>query len=90
MLVEQALLVGEAMNAAAFFMTPTPSARVQFIAHIIGALALADANSIQLHQVQSTVRDMYREMVRTRREARPPKRKPNLVILEGKKEPDNG
>jgi len=86
-LVEQALLVGEVMNEAALAMSPKPAARIQFIAHCVMALALADANGIALQEVQTTIREMYREMVRTRRERKPPKRKPTLVLIDKKESP---
>ena len=86
-LVEQALEVGEVMNDAALNMPSKPTARIQFIAHCVMALALADANHIPLQEVQTTIREMYREMVRTRRERKPPKRKPTLVLIDKKESP---
>lgn len=71
--VQQALAVAEELNSAALSMQYKPSARIQFIAHIIAALGLAQANKIDYRTVMSTVHKMHKEMNRTANSFRKPK-----------------
>ncbi len=78
--VEQALACADRMNDFIVSSSIKVPARIQFIAHIIAALGLARANSIDFRVINSTVRKMYAEMNRTAREMRAkPKAKLKLI-----------
>jgi len=75
--VSQALAVGDRMNDFVVSSDLKPPARIQFIAHLICALALAQANHIDYRVIQITLRKMHQEMNRTTRE----RKRPNLSLV---------
>lgn len=76
---EQALLVAEKLNDALVAQELKVPARIQFIAHLICALGLAQANNVSIANVITTLRKIHKEMIRTAREAT--KRKPQLAVV---------
>lgn len=79
--VIQALAIADEMNNFVIAKAIKVPARIQFIAHLVAALGLAQANGFSYNKVRDMLQKMHNEMDRTIEERDKPKR-PRFRVVE--------